>query len=663
MDSANGNHETGIKIINSNEMEFVQYLASGGMAAVSLYKWKRKTSTEIFVAMKSLLHGHIENRFKPHLRREMAILATLEHENIVQIFGVVQTSDKFGLVMEYFPFGSYLSFFGSLWDEFEKNAIIEKLIVPIKIQILCEIISAMKYLHGIRPRKVLHLDLKSDNVLLDDSLHAKICDFGLSTMSTLTDLRSRSIIIEGPGATGGTPGYISPERLRNVRAKPTTKADVFSFGVVMWEIMTDKLPYSEPVTSDYHSDDSDKQRPDLSLLPNVFPSEMTSMIQSAWASDPKARPSFRELDEEMLSIKARIPCYKHQVKESRIQTLQLYKSTRAGSDGNTQHQSVSSQSSNMQHHGQSICTTGYAEGSQGTKSSAKPQHIRSPDTRNLSKRIFNGTTPQRFVGARGDEENSPLLSSSTNTSRHNSDSSFEPRTIRFINNDAGFAGLSPLKLLFVIVLLTCVIIGLSVGIWTSTKPPAPNYKCTSKSGTCLNWYEHTCVAGYRSGLCSGDSSIQCCLPCDTDCQKTEAGYNDTACDSIHGICKDKSNYCSQQYIKGKCPGPGDRQCCPPNPADKKCTEREGKCINWTDYKCIAGYRSGLCTGDSVIRCCLACDAQCKAAEDAYKDPGCDSLKGTCMDKTNYCPTEYLDGKCAGPNTRLCCHSYRPKWLI
>ncbi|XP_077973252.1 uncharacterized protein LOC120338289 isoform X3 [Styela clava] len=593
MDSANGNHETGIKIINSNEMEFVQYLASGGMAAVSLYKWRRKTSTEIFVAMKSLLHGHIENRFKPHLRREMAILATLEHENIVQIFGVVQTSDKFGLVMEYFPFGSYLSFFGSLWDEFEKNDIIEKLIVPIKIQILCEIISAMKYLHGIRPRKVLHLDLKSDNVLLDDSLHAKICDFGLSTMSTLTDLRSRSIIIEGPGATGGTPGYISPERLRNVRAKPTTKADVFSFGVVMWEIMTDKLPYSEPVTSDYHSDDSEEQRPDLSLLPNVFPSEMTSMIRSAWASDPKARPSFRELDEEMLSIKARIPCYKHQVKESRIQTLQLYKSTRAGSDGNTQQQSVSSQSSNMQHPGQSICTTGYAEGSQ----------------------------------------------------------------------DAGFAGLSPLKLLFVIVLLTCVIIGLSVGIWTSTKPPAPNYKCTSKSGTCLNWYEHTCVAGYRSGLCSGDSSIQCCLPCDTDCQKTEAGYNDTACDSIHGICKDKSNYCSQQYIKGKCPGPGDRQCCPPNPADKKCTEREGKCINWTDYKCIAGYRSGLCTGDSVIRCCLACDAQCKTAEDAYKDPECDSLKGTCMDKTNYCPTEYLDGKCAGPNTRLCCHSYRPKWLI
>lgn len=314
-----------IRLLDPRELEFDGHVESGGMGSVSRYKWHSGDSF-ILVAKKSLFRGSMAYSYRHNLKREMAILAKLDHENIVRTIGVVETVDDFGLVMEYHPFKSYLSFLRDIWANTRKTAEIERAMVPLKIQIIKEIISAMVYLHDHRP-PILHLDLKGDNVLLDSELHAKLCDFGLSQMQTLSTLRSMST--SSARAVVGTPGYIDPQRLRDITCRPTTKSDVYSFGILMWEILTGEISYKD-VNNDrgllaLHIE-SKQLRPDVTDVPAIFPNELVSMMTLSWAHEPSDRPSFKELEEDIQSLTTRIPDYKGQVRQSRIQTLTLYRS-------------------------------------------------------------------------------------------------------------------------------------------------------------------------------------------------------------------------------------------------------------------------------------------------------------------------------------------------
>nr|XP_039262790.1 receptor-interacting serine/threonine-protein kinase 3-like isoform X2 [Styela clava] len=634
----NYERENEIRVIDFEDMEFIGHLGRGGMSKISLYKWKREEST-ILVAMKSLLSRFIEDRYKIYLQREMAILATLEHENIIQTFGVVETDQMFGLVIEYSPFGSYNSFFRYLAEK--EPTISVQLMVPIKIQILSEIISAMKYLHSLRPKRILHLDLKSDNVLLDSDLHAKLCDFGLSTMSTLTELRTSSIL--AGGVLGGTLGFIAPERLRNVEAKPTTKADVYSFGILMWEIMADEQPFAELGTNDYHLRQAEEMRPNPSHIPDVFPNELLTMMQLSWSQHPIDRPSFKKLDEDMLSIIERIQDYKGQVRESRIIILRLY-------------ESVGGQTSSSLGFHQPCDSSVQIE-------SSVPQNGKETSPNTSPKAVEENTTQKEHpisMPCLDNEESEFFLPPPHYTLQD--DTVFVPDSIRAVRPLTCGHRLKTLlqSKIFVFIVSVFLLCGISsVGIWLLVSEfngqADPYSRCISIGGTCHNWYEHDCSGGYKTGLCDGEfSNTQCCLPCNAACKDAEASYKDIPCGEINGICKHKTNYCSQTYIKEKCDGPEDRRCCPPNPADTECTKRGGMCQNWVEYTCVAGYRSGLCIGGSAIRCCLPCDTKCYDDEAIFHDPACDSLHGTCMDNTNYCASGYLPEKCHGPDSRQCC---------
>nr|XP_039261602.1 receptor-interacting serine/threonine-protein kinase 2-like [Styela clava] len=315
-------HEEEIPLIDFQSMKFVELIDSGGMADISLYEWNKNGSI-FLVAKKSLFRGSMALRYRSNLKKEMAILSKLDHENIVRTYGAVQTDHDFGLVMEYHKFKSYLKFFHDLRDNIEETATIDKVLVPLKIKIISEIISAMNYLHNRSP-PVLHLDLKSDNVLLDSELHAKLCDFGLSQMRTLNTLRSRSTVLVR--SIAGTPGYIDPQRLADPKFKPTTKSDVYAFGILEWEILTDTLSY-EGMNNEQIANHViiNKLRPGVSLVPQIFPDGMTNIMESSWAQEPSERPTFKELEDEIFSIIKDIPDYKGQVRQSRIQTLARHK--------------------------------------------------------------------------------------------------------------------------------------------------------------------------------------------------------------------------------------------------------------------------------------------------------------------------------------------------
>lgn len=148
-------------------------------------------------------------------------------------------------------------------------------------RVACGAARGMTYLHSGTP-PVLHRDLKSANLLLDDSYAAKVCDFGLSRLKA----QERSM-------TGncGTVQWMAPEVLANQRyAEP---ADVYSFGIILWEMLTGECPYEGmsaiqcalAVLNGVH-------RPEI---PPWCPPALSALIRACWEQNPERRPSFAQI--------------------------------------------------------------------------------------------------------------------------------------------------------------------------------------------------------------------------------------------------------------------------------------------------------------------------------------------------------------------------------
>lgn len=146
----------------------------------------------------------------------------------------------------------------------------------------------MLYLHSGKP-PVLHRDLKSANILLDGSYTAKLCDFGLSR---LKETHNR-------GMTGncGTVQWMAPEVLDSTHYDE--KADVFSYGIVCWELLTRERPYAGMNAIQCAlAVLTRNQRPEI---PSWCPASLSSLIRACLMKDPNKRPSF---DQVLLALDA-----------------------------------------------------------------------------------------------------------------------------------------------------------------------------------------------------------------------------------------------------------------------------------------------------------------------------------------------------------------------
>uniref|UniRef100_A0A0E0F8J3 non-specific serine/threonine protein kinase n=1 Tax=Oryza meridionalis TaxID=40149 RepID=A0A0E0F8J3_9ORYZ len=147
----------------------------------------------------------------------------------------------------------------------------------------------MNYLHNSSP-PIVHRDLKSSNLLVDKNWTVKVADFGLSRLKLETFLTTK---------TGkGTPQWMAPEVLRNEPSNE--KSDVYSYGVILWEISTQKIPWDNLNTMqvvgavgfmDHRLD-----------IPSDVDPHWASMIESCWDSDPQRRPSFQELLDQLRDL-------------------------------------------------------------------------------------------------------------------------------------------------------------------------------------------------------------------------------------------------------------------------------------------------------------------------------------------------------------------------
>jgi|GEM_PF-1134466 len=204
------------------QLEVVELIGRGGMGFV--FK-ARQPHLDRFVALKLLPDKLARDpRFAERFNREGRVLAKLNHPNIVSVYDFGQTEHFYFLLMEFVD-GVNLrqAMKAGRFSPGEALAIVPK---------ICE---ALQYAHS---QGILHRDIKPENILLDARGNVKIADFGIAK---LVGEEKPDIALTGTGAALGTPHYMAPEQLEKP-AEVDHRADIYSLGVVFYEMLTGELP-------------------------------------------------------------------------------------------------------------------------------------------------------------------------------------------------------------------------------------------------------------------------------------------------------------------------------------------------------------------------------------------------------------------------------------
>ncbi|KAJ4833391.1 hypothetical protein Tsubulata_028193 [Turnera subulata] len=204
----------------TNQFASANQLGSGGFGTV--YKGEFDDGTKI--AVKRMEAGVISNKALDEFHAEIAVLSKVRHRHLVSLLGYSIEGSERLLVYEYMSQGA-LSKHLFHW----KSLNIEPLPWTRRLSIALDVARGIEYLHNLARQTFIHRDLKSSNILLGDDFRAKVSDFGLVKLAPDGE---KSVVTR----LAGTFGYLAPEYA--VMGKITTKVDVFSYGVVLMELLT-----------------------------------------------------------------------------------------------------------------------------------------------------------------------------------------------------------------------------------------------------------------------------------------------------------------------------------------------------------------------------------------------------------------------------------------
>ena len=221
------------------------------------------------VAIKSILPA-FANRpdFIRRFEVEAELIARLEHPHIVPLYDYWREPDGAYLVMRWVPGGSLReSLEQGAWDTTTTARLVDEITAALMVA----------HRHG-----VIHRDIKPDNILLDEDGNAYLADFGIANDIGQAELTETE-------AGTGTPAYFAPEQIRG--AKPTPKADQYSFGIMLFEVLTGTQPFShEAVTiTDVIFKHLNDPLPPLREYNPDLPTALDSVLQRATAKNPDDR--------------------------------------------------------------------------------------------------------------------------------------------------------------------------------------------------------------------------------------------------------------------------------------------------------------------------------------------------------------------------------------
>ena len=246
----------------------VEEIAKGGMATI--YR-AYDPNVDRFVAVK-VLHRSIagDPRSMERFQREAKLVTYLEHPHLLPIYDYSASNDPPYIVMRYLE-GCTLS------------DVLDKTKIPLSetVFMLRQIASALDYAHR---QGVVHRDIKPSNILIDQDGNAFMTDFGIARMMGMAD----GLTITHPGFAIGTPGYMAPEQSTE-HARVDHRADIYSLGILLFRLLTGRLPYQGETFIELVSQHASAPIPKVTDIDPQIAPELNGVIAKAMAKEPDER--------------------------------------------------------------------------------------------------------------------------------------------------------------------------------------------------------------------------------------------------------------------------------------------------------------------------------------------------------------------------------------
>ncbi|MET3698031.1 serine/threonine-protein kinase [Bacillus oleivorans] len=260
----------------SGRYKIIQMIGGGGMANVYL---AHDMILDRDVAIKILRMDFSDNEnFIRRFHREAQSATSLAHPNIVSIYDVGEEDDIYYIVMEYVE-GMTLKQYIQLHSPLSVHKVIE---------IMEQLASAIAHAHQ---NHIVHRDIKPQNILIDKHDVVKITDFGIAMAISATAITQTNSVL-------GTVHYLSPEQARGGMANK--KSDIYSLGIVMFELLTGRLPFSGESAVSIALKHLQNETPSVKGLNPNIPQSVENIVLKATAKDPFHRyESAEELADDL----------------------------------------------------------------------------------------------------------------------------------------------------------------------------------------------------------------------------------------------------------------------------------------------------------------------------------------------------------------------------
>jgi len=246
--------------------ELIAKVAQGGMGA--LYKARHPTLDRVVLLKKLTLRG--SSQFVERFKREARIMMDFKHEHIVHVYDHFKEGSSYYIVEEFV-------------DGISLDALIRReryLSNDAALLILYEVSKALKYAHD---KKVIHRDIKPSNILISRQGEVKLVDFGIATSQEETEDG-----LTRDGMVLGTPSYIPPEQIADAR-NVDKRADIYSLGVVLYEMLTGKTPFPGSFTAETVAMiQRGRYTPPRRLNPRISPL-LRTIVRKAMRARPRRR--------------------------------------------------------------------------------------------------------------------------------------------------------------------------------------------------------------------------------------------------------------------------------------------------------------------------------------------------------------------------------------
>jgi tRNA A-37 threonylcarbamoyl transferase component Bud32 len=274
-----------------SDIEFGDLIGTGGNGEIHKAKWR---GTEVAVKTFAAHRTHFSRDELQKLRGEVDIMNSRRHPNVIAFYAACTKPPDLCIIMEHM--------------DLLENELVEYLPLALRVKLALGIAKGMHYIHS---QGIVHRDLKSPNVLIDSKWNAKVADFGLSTARRAVGNEQAGLSIP----------WAAPEILSDSTTADGVLADIYSFGIILWEIITREKPYNGmspaaiavAVIRDQKRpvfDDDVVPSPYLNAKDLVYEKEVTEMqdlTRRCWARTSLNDRRCRRSSTPSTSLRARVP--------------------------------------------------------------------------------------------------------------------------------------------------------------------------------------------------------------------------------------------------------------------------------------------------------------------------------------------------------------------